>query len=47
MILNEDQEDQIGNDHIGNVAQNPIRTDAFMLSDEEKIESIKRMLLKY
>lgn len=42
MILNEDQEDQIGNDHIGNVAQNPIRTDAFMLSDEEKIESIKK-----
>ncbi|MFY8213290.1 MAG: GTP cyclohydrolase I FolE [Flavobacterium sp.] len=42
MISNEDQEDQIGNDHIGNVAQNPIRTDAFVLSDEEKIESIKK-----
>ena len=42
MISNEEQEDQIGNDHIGNVAQNPIRTDAFVLSDEEKIESIKK-----
>jgi GTP cyclohydrolase I len=42
MISNEDQEDQIGNYHIGNVAQNPIRTDAFVLSDEEKIESIKK-----
>jgi GTP cyclohydrolase I len=42
MISNEDQEDQIGNDHIGNVAQNPIRSDAFVLSDQEKIDSIKK-----
>ena len=42
MISNEEQEDQIGNDHIGNIAQNPIRSDAFVLSDEEKIESIKK-----
>lgn len=42
MILNEEQEDQIGNDHIGNIAQNPIRSDAFVLSDQEKIDSIKK-----
>lgn len=42
MISNEEQEDQIGNDHIGNIAQNPIRTDAFVLSDQEKIDSIKK-----
>jgi GTP cyclohydrolase I len=42
MISNEDQEDQIGNDHIGNVSQNPIRSDAFVLSDQEKIDSIKK-----
>jgi GTP cyclohydrolase I len=38
----EDQDDQIGNDHIGNVAQNPLRSDAFVLSDQEKIDSIKK-----
>lgn len=42
MISNEEQEDQIGNDHIGNIAHNPIRTDAFVLSDQEKIDSIKK-----
>ncbi|MFM2265692.1 MAG: cyclohydrolase FolE [Bacteroidota bacterium] len=42
MISNEEQEDQIGNDHIGNIAQNPIRSDAFVLSDQEKIDSIKK-----
>ncbi|MBU3681510.1 MAG: GTP cyclohydrolase I FolE [Flavobacterium sp.] len=42
MISNEEQEDQIGNDHIGNIALNPIRTNAFVLSDQEKIDSIKK-----
>ncbi|GEM53915.1 GTP cyclohydrolase I FolE [Flavobacterium branchiophilum] len=34
--------DEIGNNHIATNAQNPIRPDAFILSDEEKIESIKK-----
>ncbi|CAM3985359.1 GTP cyclohydrolase I FolE [Flavobacterium branchiophilum] len=34
--------DEIGNNHIATNAQNPIRPDAFVLSDEEKIESIKK-----
>jgi GTP cyclohydrolase I len=38
----EDQDDHIGNDHIGNIAQNPLRSDAFVLSDQEKIDSIKK-----
>ena len=38
----EDLDDHIGNDHIGNIAQNPLRTDAFVLSDQEKIDSIKK-----
>jgi GTP cyclohydrolase I len=38
----EDQDDQIGNDHIGNIAQNPLRSDAFVLSDQEKIDLIKK-----
>lgn len=42
MISIEDQDDQIGNDHIGNIAQNPLRTDAFVLSDQEKIDLIKK-----
>ncbi|MFZ4435085.1 MAG: GTP cyclohydrolase I FolE [Flavobacterium psychrophilum] len=42
MNSNEELEDQIGNDHIGNVAQNPLRSDAFVLSDQEKIDSIKK-----
>ncbi len=42
MNSNEELEEQIGNDHIGNVAQNPLRSDAFVLSDQEKIDSIKK-----
>lgn len=34
--------DEIGSNHIATSAQNPIRKDAFDLSDDEKIESIKK-----
>lgn len=34
--------DEIGNNHIATSAQNPVRKDAFKLSDEEKIEAIKK-----
>lgn len=34
--------DEIGHNHIATSAQNPIRPDAFILSDEEKIEAIKK-----
>lgn len=42
MITNEDFHDEIGNDHIGTNATNPLRKDAFVLSDEQKIEAIKK-----
>lgn len=38
---NDEFHDEIGNDHIATNAQNPIRDDAFELSDEQKIESIR------
>ncbi len=34
------REDEIGNDHLMTNAQTPLRPDAFVLSDEEKIEKI-------
>ncbi|RZJ65089.1 MAG: GTP cyclohydrolase I FolE [Flavobacterium sp.] len=42
MVSSDDFQDEIGNDHIATSAQNPIRTDAFDLSDEKKIELIKK-----
>ncbi len=41
MINKNDTNDDIGENHIATSAQNPIRKDAFLLSDEKKIESIK------
>lgn len=41
MINKEDLQDEIGNNHIATAAENPVRKDAFELSDEEKIASIK------
>ncbi len=38
----DDIQDHIGNDHVATSAKNPIRDDAFMLSDSEKIISISR-----
>ena len=33
--------EELGEDHIGTSAENPIRKDAFLLSDSEKIEAIQ------
>lgn len=41
MINTNDLQDEIGNNHIATSAENPIRFDAFELSDDEKIASIK------
>jgi GTP cyclohydrolase I len=42
MINNEDFQDEIGDSHIATNAKNPLREDAFDISDEEKIELIKK-----
>lgn len=41
MINNNDVQDEIGHNHIATSAENPVRQDAFVLTDEEKIELIK------
>lgn len=42
--MNNDEklQDEIGENHIGTSAKNPMREDAFAISDDEKIESIKK-----
>jgi len=42
MINNEDFLDEIGDNHFSSNAKNPLREDAFDLSDDEKIEKIKK-----
>jgi len=42
MINNEEFQDEIGNNHISSSANNPLRDDAFAISDDEKIERIKK-----
>ncbi|KVV14098.1 GTP cyclohydrolase I FolE [Flavobacterium sp. TAB 87] len=42
MINANDFSDEIGDNHIATNAQNPVREDAFDLSDDEKIEKIKK-----
>lgn len=42
MTNSEDFQDEIGNNHIGTSASNPIRSDAFDLPDDQKIELIKK-----
>ncbi|GIZ07717.1 GTP cyclohydrolase I FolE [Flavobacterium sp. UMI-01] len=42
MIQNEEMHDEIGDNHIGSCANNPVRQDAFDITDEEKIERIKK-----
>ncbi len=42
MNKNEDFQDEIGDNHIATNAQNPVRKDAFDLSDDEKIKAIKK-----
>ena len=42
-MINSDQfNDELGENHIATSAQNPVRNDAFTLSDEQKIEQIKK-----
>lgn len=41
MVNNEDSTDDIGNNHIATSAKNPLRGDAFDISDEMKIERIQ------
>ena len=41
MINTKDLQDEIGNNHIATCAENPVRKDAFELTDEEKITAIK------
>ena len=42
MIQNEDFQDEIGNNHIATIAKTLMRDDAFAISDDEKIELIKK-----
>jgi GTP cyclohydrolase I len=42
MKQNEDFQEEIGNDHIATSATTPLRADAFAISDENKIELIKK-----
>jgi GTP cyclohydrolase IA len=41
MKQNQEIHDEIGDNHIGSAAKNPVRIDAFELSDDEKIDKIK------
>ena len=50
MISEDNLQDEMGNNHIATNENTPLRADAFELSDEQKIESIKiywRQWLKY
>ncbi len=42
MTNNEEFQDEIGDNHISSSAKNPVREDAFDISDDEKISSIKK-----
>lgn len=42
MIHNEDLRDEIGDNHIASSAKTPLRDDAFDMSDDDKIEAIKK-----
>ena len=42
MTTNDDFQDEIGDNHIASKATNPIRKDAFDITDEQKIEAIKK-----
>ena len=48
-IMNHDNIDEIGDNHVGTSAETPMRDDAFVLSDDEKVdriqESVKEILL--
>lgn len=42
MVNKEEFLDEIGDNHIATTAQNPVRSDAFEIGDDEKIELIKK-----
>ena len=42
MINNEEFHDEIGDNHISSSAKNPVREDAFDITDDQKIEKIKK-----
>jgi GTP cyclohydrolase I len=42
MNTNEDLHDEIGNNHVATSAETPLRKDAFQLTDDQKIELIKK-----
>lgn len=42
MINPLDMDQEIGDNHIASSAENPVRSDAFVLTDDQKIESIKK-----
>ncbi|AWH85372.1 GTP cyclohydrolase I FolE [Flavobacterium album] len=42
MIHNDDSKDEIGDNHIASGAKTPVRPDAFDMTDDEKIASIKK-----
>lgn len=42
MINNEDLQEDLGNNHIATSANTPLKKDAFSISDDEKIERIKK-----
>ncbi len=42
MIHNDDLHDEMGDNHIASSAETPLRPDAFDISDEEKINAIKK-----
>ena len=42
MIQNEDFQDELGNNHVATSTETPMRADAFVISDDEKIELIKK-----
>jgi len=42
MITNEEFHDEFGDDHIASSATNPLRDDAFDITDDQKIELIKK-----
>ncbi|WP_426094934.1 GTP cyclohydrolase I FolE [Flavobacterium sp. DSR2-3-3] len=42
MIKNEELQDELGDNHVSLSANNPVRDDAFELTDDEKIEKIKK-----
>ena len=41
--MNDERIDEIGENHAATSAQNPLRADAFEISDEEKINRIQKM----